>query len=353
MNIQKKRKILFDLSIDDTLFLKGIAVIFLLLHHLFYVRQELYNDILLYGHHNLVNEIGQFGKCCVAIFVFLSGYGLQKVDELHKVGTSQFYVHRFVKLYSNFWLIWLLFVPISILIFGRTLNEAYGCSIVPKIVLDFWGVLNIFGLYGYNPTWWFYSTIIILYLLFPFLKRFVHYPFFLIMFGVGGYYLSIFNSTFFYLLPFILGLVFAAYRNEILFPAITPPYKWMSIFILLAILLVVFLERIKAGDKILYDSFIVLILIVEYKLLYIPLYIKRFFVFLGKHSMNIFLFHTFIFLYWFKDVIYFTRNPFLIFISLLLPCMVVSILIEKLKALIHFGKLNEKIEFYLCRIIKK
>lgn len=132
-----------------------------------------------------------------------------------------------------------------------------------------------------------------------------------------------------------------------------PPYKWMNNFILLVILLIVFLERIKAGDKILYDNFVVLILIIEYKLLQIPFYVKRFFVILGKHSMNIFLFHTFIFLYWFKDEIYYTRNPFLIFFTLLILCLAVSILIEKLKALIHFGKLNDKIENYLCQTIKK
>ena len=35
-----------------------------------------YNDIHLYGSHYLVKEIGMVSKLCVAIFVFLSGYGL-------------------------------------------------------------------------------------------------------------------------------------------------------------------------------------------------------------------------------------------------------------------------------------
>lgn len=91
----------------------------------------------------------------------------------------------------------------------------------------------------------------------------------------------------------------------------------------------------------------------EYKLLYIPKIIKDIFSFLGKHSMNIFLFHTFIFLYWFKDFIYYTRNPIIIFFSLLIPCLIISIAIEKIKAVIGFDKMNMYIENLLCQTIKK
>lgn len=48
---------IFNLTLSDTNFLKGVAIVLMLLHHLFYVRQELYDDVLLIGHYNLVNEI--------------------------------------------------------------------------------------------------------------------------------------------------------------------------------------------------------------------------------------------------------------------------------------------------------
>ena len=68
-----------ELSLDDTKVLKGVAILLLLLlllaHHLFYQGIG-YNDIHLYGRHYLVKEIGIVPKLCVAIFVFLSGYGL-------------------------------------------------------------------------------------------------------------------------------------------------------------------------------------------------------------------------------------------------------------------------------------
>ena len=64
--------------------------------------------------------------------------------------------------------------------------------------------------------------------------------------------------------------------------------------------------------------------------------VQRFLVFVGKHSFNIFLFHTFIFRYYFHDQIYAFRNPLLIFCVLLSVCLVISMALEWLKRVIHF-----------------
>ena len=64
-----------ELTLNDTMLLKGIALLLLLAHHLFYQGIG-YNDVHLYGSHYLVKEIGIVSKLCVAIFVFLSGYEL-------------------------------------------------------------------------------------------------------------------------------------------------------------------------------------------------------------------------------------------------------------------------------------
>ena len=69
----------FNLSIDDSYALKGIALLMLLFHHLFYIQNGLYDDVTLHmGREkiDLVNYIALACKLCVAIFVFLSGYGL-------------------------------------------------------------------------------------------------------------------------------------------------------------------------------------------------------------------------------------------------------------------------------------
>ena len=110
-----------ELSLKDTNILKGIALLLLLLHHLFFIQNGLYDDIHLYENHFLVNELGKFGKLCVAIFVFLSGYGLTiQTNKNHEFELREFYKRRFTKLYLNYWLIWIIFVPIGILFFHRT-----------------------------------------------------------------------------------------------------------------------------------------------------------------------------------------------------------------------------------------
>ena len=163
----------FSLSLKDTNILKGVGLLLLLAHHLFYVQTGLYDDIHIAGDHYLVQDIGKWCKVCVAIFVFLSGYGLtigtMKTNGITDV--KQFYWHRFTKLLMNYWFIWLCFVPVGLFVFDQSFQNAYQTLVIPKLILDFFGVINCFGWLGYNGTWWFYSCIIVLYLAYPWLYK--------------------------------------------------------------------------------------------------------------------------------------------------------------------------------------
>lgn len=163
----------FTLSHKDTNVLKGIGLLLLLFHHLFHIQSGLYDDIHIAGDHFLVQEIGKWCKFCVAIFVFLSGYGLtvstKKSSGVQNV--KQFYWHRFTKLMLNYWFIWLIFVPIGQFVFNQSFADAYQTYVIPKFILDLFGIINCFGWLGYNGTWWFYSCIIVLYFAFPWLYR--------------------------------------------------------------------------------------------------------------------------------------------------------------------------------------
>lgn len=94
-----------QLSLNDSNTLKGVALLLLLIHHLFYIQKGLYNDIQLVGKHYIVNEIGVFSKVCVAIFVFLSGYGLTVKAEQERIVPRRFYIVRLTKLILNFWFV--------------------------------------------------------------------------------------------------------------------------------------------------------------------------------------------------------------------------------------------------------
>lgn len=332
------------LSLKDTNVLKGIALLMLLFHHLFYVQKGLYDDIQLTSTHALVQDIGIWCKLCVAIFVFLSGYGLtvgaMKTNGITNLG--HFYWHRFTKLLLNYWFIWLIFVPVSVFVFVRTFSDAYQSHIIPKFILDFFGIINCFGWYGYNATWWFYSCIIVLYLSFPFLYRMQERNPILTMATIVCICflpIPLFVSAKIYFATFYMGMVLCREQNNNF--KITPPphqFLWWIVLVLLSV------ERFVVHDVLFFDAFLTLALVMAFKSLKLPKPIVSAFCFLGKHSMNIFLFHTFIYYYWFRDFIYASRNPVIIFILLLTICIFVSLCLEGLKKLICFQAIEEKID---------
>ena len=62
----------------DTKIIKGIAIILMLYHHLFAFPErinETYISLFSIHQKTISFLIGDFGKLCVAIFIFLGGYG--------------------------------------------------------------------------------------------------------------------------------------------------------------------------------------------------------------------------------------------------------------------------------------
>ena len=321
------------ISKRNSLLLRGGGIILMLIHHLFYSPESraLYDDVIVQGI-GLVNQIGIFSKLCVAIFIFVSGYGLT-VSTPQNISPKDFYWRRYKKLYFNYWYIWLLFVPISIFVFGRTFEEAYGNHIMLKAILDFIGLLKIFEIDSYNPTWWFYSCIIILYLLFPILNKYLWNSTYLILsiavaIGLFSFIPGV-KVIYGYLLVFITGMLITKM-----------PVKWIdncNIMSIICALLIFSLWRMtRTCPTHISDSFICVGLAFLLYKVTLWKWLVGILEELGKHSMNMFLTHTFIFYFWFKDFIYITRNPLLIFLSLLITTYLLSIFIEWTKRKIGF-----------------
>lgn len=119
-----------------------------------------------------------------------------------------------------------------------------------------------------------------------------------------------------------------------------------GVLILFFLLITACFIRLTIPHALLWDSLVALIIILLYKNSKINTRMHKGLEFLGKHSFNIFLFHTFIYYLYFSFVIYWSRNPIIIFISLLLSCIAISIGIEKLKEYIGFYRLSSKIDIY-------
>ena len=204
------------LSIKDTQFLKGIALLLLLIHHCLQTGEG-YDDIVIHNR-PLFQSIGLFSKLCVAIFVFLSGYGLttQAIQRNGIPTIKRFYRRRYFKLMTNFWIIWLLFVPLGLFVFQRTFPDVYGEHYVLRGLLDLTGLCTSSS---YNATWWFYGCIIVLYALFPLIWKcrnqwFLMLPVAIIL-PILLNHVPILNMVGGYCFIFICGVIFANNKLKI------------------------------------------------------------------------------------------------------------------------------------------
>ena len=257
------------LQIKDTNVLKGLAIMLMLIHHLFWKQNGLYDDVHLFGDYYVVNQIGIFSKVCVALFVFLSGYGLTVQMEIKEgvIELSKFYLHRFKKLYLNYWFIWLIFVPISVVVFGRTFETAFPEKTYVHVLLDIIGIHQWFypsKPYSYNATWWFYSCIISLYLLFPFLYTMMKKSIVaLILLAIVITFLPFsILSIQYYIVVFVLGMLIAKYKN------VHKQGKSCIMWIVLLVLLCI--ERKYNKYPLIMDCFIIVALIYFYQSVKFP-----------------------------------------------------------------------------------
>ncbi|WP_230322501.1 MULTISPECIES: hypothetical protein [Bacillus] len=93
-----------EISKNDTKMLKGVAILFMLLLHLF-CRKEvngLYETFPIINGVPLVYYIGLFGDACVPIYCFVSGYGLFKVHSREQTSNVMKNFTRIFKLLINF-----------------------------------------------------------------------------------------------------------------------------------------------------------------------------------------------------------------------------------------------------------
>ena len=334
------------LSLNDTQVLKGVALLLLLCHHCWYTGEG-FDDVFVYGK-PIFKQIGIFGKLCVSLFVFLSGYGLT-IGAIKNNGVGNimhFYRKRYVKLMINYWLIWLLFVPLGVFFFDRSFPSVYGDNYVFKALADFFGVHSIVigNVHGYNSTWWFYSCIILFYLFYPLIWKYRKFWFLTIPLtllvpevcgaiplrhgGVWGYLFS-------YSLSFVCGMLFANSDLPSVKFSIGAKCFMVGIFLLICFF------RLKASNTVLWDSLICVWGVFVYQQWSRLEYVSKTFAFLGRHSFNIFLFHTFIYVYYFHDYIFWSRNPILIFATLLMVSIIISVLIEKLKEVLKINYLQK------------
>ncbi|MGG4219015.1 acyltransferase family protein [Paenibacillus jamilae] len=330
-----------ELKLVETNIAKGIAVILLLVHHLFAFPDRLkYDYVSLFSlfHERGEFYLGHFGQIAICIFLFLSGYGLYKSNVQNPQHLMQKSFTRLSKIMINYWVVFLLFIPVGLYFFGN--SDRFQHSSTMDFLRNFIALSS-----SYNGEWWFLYDYILLLLIFPvtfqafqrnaWVTLLIAGLVFYNSYSQGNYY-----SIMYWQLPFMIGLFFAKYKL----------YSWMNkiyssiIFnnILFDVIVLVLLFRFRTTSQLFEKTTIDMIIAPVFILVSIHLMNKlkltRPFAYLGKNSMNIWLTHTFFCYYYFQSIVFFPKVSILILLWLVLLTVLTSIIVNRI-----ISRINNKV----------
>ena len=354
---------------EHTMQMKGIAIIILLFHHCFLNTQRWatvpYEKLATtkgWGYYPIsfapfsshtIQYLASFSKICVAMFVFMTGYGMWVSYESQKKKTtmSNYIKKRMVTLMTGFLII---FVVTEILAIptGRFI-EVYGHDFrsVVYMIIDALGLAKLLGTPLFCLTWWYMSLAIVLIMIFPFVHSIMEkYQWIVVVASIivpraCGFGQS--TDLFRYLLAYTLGMYFAQHdllaRIKEKFMEQNVEGKLLSLIVSLIGLAVIIKCRQNAwiGWKYLdfWDGFAAMYVIVNsYIYILNGKWIVKGLGFLGKHSMNIFLIHSFYRDVFFHEFTYSFYYAWLDYIVLMAISLVTSIVLEWFKKLIRYEK---------------
>lgn len=353
----KKGEIGFDKR--QTNIAKGIAVLFLLWHHLFfYIPDGADAFITIFSIRGIAIEtiVSAYLRVCVAMFLFLSGYGLYKSWEKNNskdvryVRKKQFFISQLLfvkkhilKLLIGFCFIYILFVPLSIW-FGQPFWEVYGNPFIG--LLDFLGIADLVGTATMNQSWWFMSLIIVLYILFPILVGIMKkIPELMLALALIILIIGSLNLDFGvikykeYYLPFVFGMYFAR-RDvfELLYNKCN--YIIKKVAIIMPTILICLVFRFISSNKIYLDFlFAASIILISYFFISKITVLSAALEIFGKNSNSVYMFHLFINYYYFQTYLFSLKYSLVIFLVYTIVCLMIALLINLLKKLLRVNKL--------------
>ena len=357
---------------EHTMQMKGIAIIILLFHHCFLNAQRWatvpYEKLATtkgWGYYPIsfapfsshtIQYLASFSKICVAMFVFMTGYGMWISYESQKKKTtmSNYIKKRMVTLMTGFLII---FVVTEILAIptGRFI-EVYGHDFrsVVYMIIDALGLAKLLGTPLFCLTWWYMSLAIVLIMIFPFVHSIMEkYQWIVVVASIivpraCGFGQS--TDLFRYLLAYTLGMYFAQHdllvRIKEKFMEQNVAGKLLYLIVSLIGLAVIIKCRQNAwiGWKYLdfWDGFAAMyVIVISYIYILNGKWIVKGLGFLGKHSMNIFLIHSFYRDVFFHEFTYSFYYAWLDYIVLMAISLVTSIVLEWFKKLIRYEKFIE------------
>ena len=330
------------LSKSDTTTIKGIAILLMFWHHLFLNSSQ---------YEGFTQQFASVSKVCVALFLFVSGYGLAKqyssFGERGFKTTLLFLLRRFTKFFLTYWFCFAIVILIGCL-FGYSLHDAYPVTrnTLKCFTLDAWGQM---GYNSYLPSWWFNKMILQLYIVFP-IFYFIAWNKWTSLLGVFAiclaqlYAKSIPGNIFFFVeggLPaFYLGIVLSLHT----FIPTALNKRSRIIMAILSLLLIAGLSILHnriiltdAYQAILVRALIALCIVFAYRMSVIPQY--PIISFIGKYATIMYLTHVLI-IKLIPSIVYFPHYSLLVFLLFAIICLAFAMIIDSLDKALHYDKLK-------------
>ena len=336
-------------------------------HHLFYSQNRIETGgiALRYLTMDALTKLGSCARVCVWIFAFLSAYGLtiqykkmtKSPDFKGSKSRFNFIVKHYLSLMKPYWFVFVLVTIVSPFLFHMSWAKTYDNNII-YLLLNACGLSDFFHTPTPNGAWWYMCFAQILLLLIPFLAEAVRkygglvplMSFILIQYLGDGILSKSGGAYSNYLTVITFGVWFA--WNDVMPRLSKRPRSILGRFVdlislVMASIVCIWIQvEYSSTDtwkytKVFIAIAAVLLILIIYKYFRFS-WLERILAFLGKHSGNMFMTHSFFYMYYIRYV-YWSHNVLLTWLTLVVASLIVSLLIESIKALMRKSSLFRRL----------
>lgn len=330
---------------ENSTIVKGFAILLLLAYHLFeneYVNLALDVDYRPLSQ-DLFLKLTGFGNICVPVFAFMTAFGIStsifSLDQ--NTRTKDIFDRALKRFFTLMFHFSTLYISVNLLWWYKfDYATVYGTGRQGLLNM----LLNATGLHTFavtpslNPTWWYMSLAYTLILLVPFLALLIRKTGYsiLIISLILPTIIPIEDITNRYLFTIVMGIcaAYGKWPEKLINLKYPNPLKWfVSLCLLMACIVLRQNDFIQYNYLFFVDAFISLFLLYFTGVLLadIPV-LKNVMHFIGKHSLNIFLLHTFFYATLWQEYIYHFKYAGITFLLLLGVCLAYSVVLEFIKS---------------------
>lgn len=327
------------ISKNDSEIIKCVAICLMVFHHLFAFPGRIaveYINVFDFSFFHFETLLSYFGRICISMFVFVSGYGMSKLF-FYDTNTSLLEqykrtIKKLWKFYTMYWIIMLVTLPYGFI------KGIYKFELISFIK-------NVIGLNcSYNAEWWYVWFYIKLLLLFPLIIRTVNWvmekskSISIILVLLLSVITIFFKQDFSYWIIIIFSIGIVKYS---LFDRLYNKIENQEFIPIIGSICCFFLRTyIPLNIDFIISIFFCFFIVTIKKQLRTNNFFESVFEKIGNYSMYIWLIHSFLCYYYFQKFIYRFYISWMIFAICMLISFILSFCIDKIyiyinKLLLH------------------